>query len=363
MSIKREVIIAVAALALGTSTPSANAAVDDFLAFSGFGTLGAVHSSYDEADFVATVDQPNGVGYSRKWSATPDSDLGAQANFNLPDELSAVVQVLSRYDADGNYRPTLEWANLKYDFTPDLAVRIGRILLPTYEYADVRNVGYSLPWVRVPVEITYASTATHSDGIDVIYQLHSGAFTQDMQLQWGTTTQDLPGLAFTSNRARIAMFSDTLRYGDANLHLVYQQADTSQDIPGRLRLTGAGFSYEPGTWFVSGDSNYTQSSYFGDLLSWYVSAGMRFGRFEPYALYSTMHQESVGTSTLASLGNQRTVAVGVRWDFAKNLDFKLQLEQVTLDSLDDPAAFANLQPGARVGDKAHVISLTLDFLL
>jgi hypothetical protein len=89
---------------------------------------------------------------------------------------------------------------------------------------------------------------------------------------------------------------------------------------------------------------------------------MRFGRFAPYALFSTMHQESIGTSELTSLGNQHTVATGVRWDFAKNLDFKLQLSQVTLDSLDDPAAFANLQPGARVGDKAHLISLALDFL-
>jgi hypothetical protein len=362
MNVKIEVLFA-AVLALGASLPSANASIDDHVTFSGFGTLGVVHSAYDEADFIAAVSQPNGVGYSRKWSATPDSDLGAQANFVLPGGLSGVVQVLSRYDAEGNYKPSVEWANLKYDFTPDLAVRIGRILLPTYEHADTRNVGYSLPWVRVPIEITYASTASHSDGLDVIYQLHAGTLTQELQMQWGTTQQDLPGLAFTSNRARIAMFSDTLRYGDASLHVVYQQSDTAQNSPGRLRLTGVGFAYEPGAWFISADSNYTQSSYFGDLLAWYVSAGMRFGRFTPYASYSTLHQESVGTSTLAFLGDQHTVAAGVRWDFAKNLDFKLQLEQVTLDSLDDPAAFANLQPGARIGDKAHVISLTLDFLL
>jgi hypothetical protein len=352
-----------AALGLGASMPPANAAIDDYVTFNGFGTLGVVHSTYDDADFIAVVSQLNGAGYSRKWSPNPDSDLGAQANFDLPGNLGGVVQVLSRYDAEGNYKPSVEWANLKYDFTADLAVRIGRILLPTYEHADIRNVGYSLPWVRVPVEITYASTATHSDGLDVLYQLHTGTLTQELQLQWGTTKQDLPGLAFTSNRARIAMFSDTLRYGDASLHLVYQQSDTVQNTPGRLRLTGLGFSYEPGPWFVSGDSNYTQSSYFGDSLAWYVSAGMRFARFSPYAFYSTMHQKSVGTSTLSSLGNQHTVAGGVRWDFAKNLDFKLQLEQVTLDSLDDPAAFANLQPGARIGDKAHVISLALDFLL
>jgi hypothetical protein len=363
MNIKLKTIIAAAALAFAAAPPPANAALDDYLSFSGFGTLGAEQSAYHEADFIAAVSQPNGVGYSRTWSAAPDSDLGAQANLDLPGNLSGVVQVLSRYDAEGNYKPSVEWANLKYDLASDLAVRVGRMLLPTYEHADSLNVGYSLPWVRVPVEITYASTATHSDGLNVLYQLRTGSLTQDLQVQWGTTMQDLPGAAFTSNRARIALFGDTLRYGDASLHFVYQQADTAQNVPGRLRLTGAGFSYEPGPWFVSGDSNYTQSGYFGDLLAWYVSAGMRFGRVTPYALYASLHQDSVGTSTLTSLGNQHTVAGGARWDFAQNLDLKLQLEQVTLDSLDDPAAFANLQPGARVGDRVHVISLTLDFLL
>lgn len=52
----------------------------------------------------------------------------------------------------------------------------------------------------------------------------------------------------------------------------------------------------------------------------------------------------------------------MRWDFAKNLDTKLQVQQVTIDSLDDPASLANLQPGARVGDKANVLSLVLDFV-
>jgi hypothetical protein len=56
------------------------------------------------------------------------------------------------------------------------------------------------------------------------------------------------------------------------------------------------------------------------------------------------------------------VGAGVRWDFAKNLDFKLQLQQVTIDTLDDPASFAKVQPGARVGDKANVVSLALDFV-
>jgi hypothetical protein len=111
-----------------------------------------------------------------------------------------------------------------------------------------------------------------------------------------------------------------------------------------------------------GDSNYSQDKYFGDFFAWYVSGGVRLGRFAPYAIYSTTRAQRVGTSGLKSLGNDHTVAAGVRWDFAKNLDTKLQLQRVVLDSLDDTASFADVGPGARVGDKANVLSWSLDFV-
>ena len=362
MSIKRNSLAVSTVLALCALAAPADAAMDDYVTVSGFGTLGAAHSDYSQADFIATVSQPRGVGYSRAWSFTPDSDLGAQANITLSDELTGVVQLLSRDTAEGNFKPTVEWANLKYAFTPDFAVRVGRILLPTYEHADIRNVGYSLRWVRVPVEISYASTATHSDGVDLMYRIRTGSVTQNMQLQWGTTKLDLPGLDFTLNRSHIALFSDDLQYGDASLHLLYQQTDPVQNPPGRLRMEGIGIAYEPGPWFISADGNLTHNGYFGELLSWYASGGMRLGQFAPYAFYSAMHQQAVGTSGSNKLGNQHTLAAGVRWDFAKNVDFKFQVEQVTIESLNDPASFANLQPGARAGDRLHVLSLALDFL-
>jgi hypothetical protein len=354
--------IAACALALGTIPAHAASTLDEYVTFSGFGTLGEVYSNYSLADFIGTVSEPNGVGYSRRWSPTLDSDLGVQANVSLTGALSGVVQVLSRDDADGNYKPTIEWANLKYQITSDLALRLGRIVLPTYDRSDTQNVGYALPWVRVPIEITYTSSATNADGIDLLYRLSTGAVTQNLQLQWGTGTQDLPGAAFTSNRAHIALFEDTLQYGDASLHLIYQMSDSLGYPPVRLALEDVGFTYDPGAWFATADSNHTKDAYFGDFISGYISGGVRVGRFAPYIFYSATHALSTGTSGLQSLGDQHTMATGVRWDFAKNLDFKLQVEQVTIDTLDDPAAFSNLQPGVRVGDKADVVSLALDFV-
>jgi hypothetical protein len=362
MNSKWKVTIAACMLSLAAMRGNADSSIDQYVAFSAFGTLGEVHSNYGLADFTGTVNQPNGAGYSRSWSPTLDSDLGAQANITFTDALTGVVQVVSRDDADSNFKPALEWANLKYQITSDFAVRLGREVLPTYDRSDIQNVGYALPWVRVPLEITYTSTATNSDGINLLYNVKTGAVTQDLQFQWGWTTDDLPGLAYTSNRAHVTLIEDTLQYGDARLHLAYQKSDLLGFLTARLTLVDAGFSYDSGAWFVTIDCNHTQDAFFGDFISGYVSGGVRIGRFAPYSFYSATHAQSVGSSGLKSLGDQHTVAAGVRWDFAKNFDFKLQFEQATIETLDDPAAFSNLQPGVRIGDKVNVLSLALDFV-
>lgn len=362
MKFERKTAIGACALALGTIPAHGAPALDDYINFSGFGTFAVGHSNYSLADFTGTISEPKGVGYSASWSPTLDSDLGAQANLTLTEELSGVVQVLSRDDSNGNFKPAIEWANLKYQLTADLAVRVGRVILPTYESSDTQNVGYALPWMRVPLEITYASTATNADGIEVLYTIKTGPVIQHLQLQWGTATEAVPGLAFTSARAHVVLFEDTLQYGDASVHLTYQKCDYLGFPPARVALVDVGFTYDPGAWFVTSDSNQSQDSYFGGIISGYISGGVRVGRFAPYALYSSLHAQSSGTSGLKSLGDQHTVAAGVRWDFAKNIDFKLQVEQVTIGTLDDPAALSNLQPGVRAGDKADIVSLAFDFV-
>src|ERR1700687_2237181 len=67
MNITRTAAIAASMLALGT-VAHADPTIDQYVTFSGFGTLGAVHSDYSQADFIGSVIQPRGAGYSRSWS-------------------------------------------------------------------------------------------------------------------------------------------------------------------------------------------------------------------------------------------------------------------------------------------------------
>jgi hypothetical protein len=359
MNFNRTLAIAASMVAYG-ALAHAGPSIDRYVTLSGFGTLGEVHSTYSQADFVGSLSQLHGVGHTSSWSPSPDSNVGVQADIRVTDGLTGVVQVISRDDVYGNYKPSVEWANLKCDFTPDLSVRLGRTVLPTFERSDIQNVGYALPWVRLPNEITYANSATHSDGVDVLYRVKTGTVTQNLQFQWGSTSEDYPGEVF--HATDLMVISDTVQHGDTSVHLAYQSMKYTYTgvPPGKFRLASAGFTYDPGGWFVTGDSNYGHDSTYGDFFAWYLSGGIRIGAFTPYAIYSTYQPASTLPSD--ALGTERTVSAGVRWDFAKNFDFKLQLQQVTIETLNSPASFLNLQPGARVGDKANVLSLAVDFV-
>jgi hypothetical protein len=363
MKFKWQPAATAAILWLCTLPVHADPTIDQYVHFSGFGTLGEVYSDYGLADFTGEYLQPHGAGFSRSWSPTPDSDLGGQADLHIVDGLTGVVQVIARDNQNGNFKPRVEWANIKYAFTPDLAVRVGRTLLPTYERSDSQNVGYALPWVRIPNEIRFSNSATHSDGVDVLYRVKTGSVIQDLQVQFGRTSEDFGGAVF--NGKNLIVLSDTVQYGNTSVHLAYQTMMYTYSVlpPARFRLASAGFTYDPGTWFVTGDSNYAHYDFFGDFYAWYLSVGIRLDRFTPYLIYSTEDAPtSEAPSGLTHLGDERTVGAGVRWDFAKNIDFKLQLQRVIIETTDAPASFTNVQPGLRAGDKANVVSLTLDFV-
>ena len=112
----------------------------------GFGTVGAVHSSEHQADFTGENQlRPSGAGFTHAWSADIDSRLGAQATVNIMPRLSLVLQVIAEQNYDNSYLPHVEWALIKYQFTPEFSVRLGRSVLPSFLVSDARKVGYANP--------------------------------------------------------------------------------------------------------------------------------------------------------------------------------------------------------------------------
>jgi hypothetical protein len=407
-------IVLVALLWYSAGANSADNTVDpdqSMFSFSGFGTLGVVHSTEHDADFTSTIFKPNGAGYSHDWSPDVDTLIGAQVIARFTPQLSAMLQVISKQTYDNTYTPQVEWANIKYELTPDASVRVGRTVLASFLVSDTRNIGYSNPWVRPPVEVYSLVPIDRNDGIDASYRWHIGDLIQTFVGTYGATTSRQP-TGGNADARRQWNISDTLEYGAATLRIAYQRANLTIDgldtlfgafghfgpqgvaLEGKydpyrkpLEFIGIGAMYSPRNWFVTGEWGTTQfHSVLGESTAWYVSGGYRVARFTPYLTYGSLKANSntsdpgLNVSTLppylagpamglnatlnailGSIPDQNTTSVGVRWDFMKNVDLKMQYDHTRLGA-GSPGTLINLQPGFQPGGAVNLFSIAIDFI-
>jgi len=405
---------ALAALAVAAMQPHdavAQATAASMFSFSGFGTLGEVHSSEHRADFTSNSLKPNGAGFTRPWSMDVDTLIAGQMTATFTPELTAVVQIMSEQNYDNSYRPHVEWANVKYQITPDLSIRGGRIVLPVFLVSDFRKVGYSYSWVRPPVEVYSLVPVDDSDGVDVSYRVQSGEFTSSFQGTYGQTEPKLPTGGTVKAKDAWGV-SYTGEYGAATVHATYHRANLTLE-PYRTLFDGfrqfgpegiaiadkydsnskpftfisLGAMYDPGDWFVISEWGESKSSSaIGKRVAWYASGGYRFGEFTPYVTYAwtkATHNTSDPGLTLSSLPPpllgpaaalnaglnavlqslpvQNTISAGVRWDFAKNVDLKLQFNRIRLGP-NSAGLLINVQPNFQPGGTVNVFSATFDFV-
>src|SRR5580698_1612797 len=181
---------------IATMASAAAAAADEpaspMFSIGGFGTFGVVHSDQDKADYTSAPEESVGAGHTHRWSAAVDSLFGAQVAANLTPKISAVLQVISQQNYDDTFRPHVEWANLKYQITPDFSMRIGRTALGVFLLTDSLNVGFANPWVRPPLEIYNLVSITSNDGIDASYRLEFGKASNTLQVAAGRADYKYP---------------------------------------------------------------------------------------------------------------------------------------------------------------------------
>lgn len=342
--------------------------------FGGFGTLGVSHSSMRFGDYTLDSGIPKGPGLSEDWSTGNDSRIAGHLAAQFTPKVSAVLQVDSEYHIGNTYEPEVEFANVKYAFTPNAYIRVGRISLPTFLDSESRDVGYTYVWIHPPVELYRQLSITHSDGVDVMYRADIGESVNTIKaVIYGENTLERENS--TSISKDMWGIFDTSEYGPTTVHVGYQERLSASESP--LGVTGAwvrnsdlsvGVQYDPGNWFAI--SEWIQRKSTTKISAMYVSAGYRVKKFTPYLTYS---QNSPGSFLPGSpppsansirLANrsQSAVSLGVRWDFMRNTDFKLQYDQVKLS--DNSNGFlANVPANVTLhGAKFHVISAVVDFV-
>jgi hypothetical protein len=378
---------------------------------SGFGTLGAARASERDADYASSVFKASGTGATRRWSTDVDTRLGIQLDATLARRWSAVLQVVSEQGLDNTYRPRIEWANVKYQATPELALRAGRIALPVFLTADYRKVGYAYPWIRPPVEGYSVLPVTSSDGIDATLRWAVGPVRNASQVFYGHSTVPLVDSLHVYGRGGFGV-SNTSDWGALSVRANVVSAEISSNIGAemfdafnafgpagqaltrryamdhkRMMLANIGVNYDPGTWFVMAEAGRTSGhSFLGATRNVYVSAGWRWKSLTPYATWARVR--AVGTTLdpglplaalppalaptaamlnaglnalLMRIPQQTSAAAGLRWDVHTNMALKVQYDRVTPHD-GSTGTFINPTPRFQSGRTSHVASVALDFV-
>lgn len=360
----------------------------------GFGTLGAVRTDSDDVEFVRDISQPRGTG--RHWNARTDSVLGLQASWRARPDLEAVVQGVSRYRYDRTFTPEIAWAYLKYEPTPALSLRLGRLGTEFFMLADSRLVGYSYLTVRPPGDYFWYLPFYSVSGADATLTVPLGDDVLRGKVYYGISDGKIPladrqwkidgsplmgayleyqsgGWLLRGSYANIR-FNRDLPIADAfYARLPAAVARTSLDYittdGTRSHYYSLGLVYDSGPWQFQLMLNAVDqgSKAFESSRAGYVLAGYRVGPVTPYVGYS--HVDSTRRTTPVnplvaavqadSRAQQGTVIVGARWDALRNLAFKAQWDGIRGDR---SSIFPYRREQADWGGRLDVFSLTMDFV-
>ena len=135
-----------------------------------FGTLGASYHHEDGIEYRRNVEQKNGVP-AHQIDFSSDSVLGAQADLAINEKLSASLQLVSRNNAYGNWKPDVMTAFVKYSPVESIDIRVGRMIAEANIGGESPYTGYSYVNIRPTPEVFGLLTSYQRyQGIDVQYK-------------------------------------------------------------------------------------------------------------------------------------------------------------------------------------------------
>lgn len=377
---------------------------------SGFGTLGGAYNIDGQAGFIRDLSQPEGArGNGFDWNI--DSRLGLQATWKPREDFESTVQVVSKYRSDGSYRPQVTWAFLKYAINPNLLARAGRLGADIYLQADSRDVGYAYLWIRPPVDYFGQLFASYFDGADFTIARELGQGVLKGKLYAGQAVETIPadgggqyaldGTTVAGGHIEYQHVNWLFRVSYASIHLKNESSVgpllavlRSTGVPQAIALAqemslagkhadffGMGVAYDEGPLQSQLAINHLSSDSltFPDNTAGYFSVGYRIGSWIPYFIYSRTQSDdnkqfttglpsippfdtiNAGVAQAISAGqtNQETFSLGVRYDFTRNADIKLQLDRI--DSRINPSLLWK-EPDPDWDGQETIISATLDFI-
>lgn len=376
--------------------PSAFAESSDEFTLQGFGTLGMARTTTRDVEFVRDLSQPRGI--SDSWSLQNDSVIGVQGVWRINPQFEAVVQAMSRYSYNGNFSPELSWAYVKYEPTPNLSLRAGRLGTEFFMMADSRWVGYSFLTVRPPGDYFWYLPFYTIHGADAALTVPIGESLLRGKVFYGLSNGKIPLAGEQWDIGGSPMLGGYLEFqhGPWQIRGSYANIRFERDLPiaqvlgkmnpplplsstdaaflktrdTRTHYYSLGLVYDQGPWqgqfmlnHIEQGTNALENSDGG-----YALLGYRVGTVTPYLGYSWVRSKERGSapSPIAqyvmqdSHSDQKTTFVGLRWDVASNLALKAQWDAIRGDA---SSIFPYRRDNrAKWDGTMDVFSLALDFI-
>jgi hypothetical protein len=266
--------------------------------------------------------------------------FGLQVRGEVSDKLSATAQVVGRgrddYDAD------FEWAYMTYALSNNTSISAGRLRMPLFKYSASLDVGYSYHWLTPP-DAVYGIDFNNIDGVRVDYSNYAGDWEYGAQLTAGrvetnTTISGTPALLELENVVAVSVEATrdwfSVRSLIARGKTSAQNAEFDGFVAGLgqfapfVPTAGAaaeGFSVNEDTgtffevavdidkydWFVGAEFTQTEvdGSIIADNKAYYITAGLRLGKFTPHITYEVEEADNADQLALVA-GLPSTIMTG-----------------------------------------------------
>lgn len=388
--------------------------------FSGFATLGIAINDNPDLVFRNDVTQNDGA-YKDNGNWLNDSRLGVQWQGLWSPQWETAVQLVAKDRFDNTLANSIEWAFVRYRPVDGLDLRLGRLGADAFMLSEHRQVGYTLPWVRPPHDL-YGITSLYSfDGLDLGKRIALGDASLNLKAFYGNSNEKYPtgfnNGQFTKFDFDLSGISGNLEWSEWKLRYSYVEVDVNSDLTKPLRNVWEpiatqwapagdlinsletqgktfryhqiGLNYDNNNWWLQSEFVRINS----DLMlvtngeHFYASLGKRFGSINLYGLagYATPETPEIRIAVpsglpepfgsqlnyLAQLTEERINAVrikqysygvGARWDFARKIALKLQVDKFHVDSTGTSLWFATAPEGITGDQRPLVISLAWDVL-
>ncbi len=359
-------------LTLCSAALIAPAQAADGVEINSFMTLGLATSTNDDGTYLERINS--------HLSLENDSHYGINIRTDVNDKIKGAAQLLASSDRS-NFNIEAEWAYLSYKVNRNSSIRAGKLNLTTFLLSDYITVGSLYPWVRPPEEVYANNPMKNFLGAEWLHisrfgnsKLTSQVFFGSAQVQPNALTlfraMDGYGVNFQLDTRDF-----TLRLGaispQVQVEITNGATTATLDDKDRALMYTLGASWDINSFigymeYVNVEVDGQTRAVFPNQEGGYITLGYQMGRYLPHVTVASSDGEFYPTGDPLPLGlpgalppnQQKSIALGLRYDVDDNIDLKFEIKQVE----PEPGTTGLNSTLPSDGESFEIISMAVDVI-